>query len=207
MSDLRASDTEREQAVDRLRRAAGEGRLTVDELDARLHEAYGSVTREQLDRLLADLPEDGARLPATAGAARTLVQPGSGGETSLVAVFGGVERRGRWRLGERCSVTCVFGGADLDLTQAELSGRRTELRVISVFGGADVSLPEGLNVDVTERAIFGGNDVRLDERSPDPGGPVLHLRLTSVFGGTAVRRGRRPTRAERRALRRGGGGD
>jgi hypothetical protein len=201
VSDLRASDAEREQTVERLRQAAGEGRLTVEELDGRLHEAYGSVTRADLDRLLAPRPDPRARLPVPV-AAPTPVVAGAGGETRLVAVFGGVERRGRWRLGARCSVTCVFGGAELDLTRAELSAEHTELRVLSVFGGAELRLPEGLNVEVSDHAIFGGNDVRLGEPQPDPGGPVLHLMLTSVFGGAEARRGPKLTRAQRRAQRR-----
>jgi hypothetical protein len=53
---LRASDEERERAVAALRRAAGEGRLTVDELDERTARAYAARTRGELDRLLEDLP-------------------------------------------------------------------------------------------------------------------------------------------------------
>jgi len=34
-----------------------------------------------------------------------------------------------------------------------------------------------------------------------PGGPVLHLKLFSLMGGNDVKRGRRLTREERRALK------
>lgn len=52
----RASDTERERVVERLRDAAAVGRLTVDELDARTEVAYGALTRGELAGLLDDLP-------------------------------------------------------------------------------------------------------------------------------------------------------
>jgi hypothetical protein len=46
---------------------------------------------------------------------------------------------------------------------------------------------------------MGGNGVDIGDARPDPGGPVLHLRLISIMGGTDVKRGRRKSRAERRA--------
>jgi len=54
--DLRVSDAEREQTADRLRRAAGEGRLDPAELDERLTRAFGALTQSELTALTADLP-------------------------------------------------------------------------------------------------------------------------------------------------------
>ena len=54
--DLRASDAEREQTVNSLRAAAGEGRLSVEELDERTAAAYAAKTRGELAALCADLP-------------------------------------------------------------------------------------------------------------------------------------------------------
>jgi hypothetical protein len=55
--DLRASDAERERVVDHLRTHAGEGRLTVEDLDERLGRAYAATTRAELAALTADLPQ------------------------------------------------------------------------------------------------------------------------------------------------------
>ena len=76
-----------------------------------------------------------------------------------------------------------------------------ELTVFSLMGGADIHVPEGLNVEVTDIAFMGGNDVTLGNPSPTPGGPTLRLRLISVMGGTDVKRGRKLSRRERRAQR------
>ncbi len=54
--DLLASDAERDEAAERLREAAGEGRMTPDELEQRLGRAFGARTRGELDALVADLP-------------------------------------------------------------------------------------------------------------------------------------------------------
>jgi hypothetical protein len=55
-----ASDADREAAADRLRRAAGEGRLQPDELEQRVAAAYSARTVGDLAALTADLP-----VPAT----------------------------------------------------------------------------------------------------------------------------------------------
>jgi hypothetical protein len=59
---LRVSDTDRQTAVDALRRAHDEGRLELDEYDRRLADAFAAVTFADLDRLFTDLPR-----PRTAG--------------------------------------------------------------------------------------------------------------------------------------------
>ena len=53
---IRASDAERERVVDDLRAHAGEGRLSVDELDRRIGAVYAATTRKDLAALTADLP-------------------------------------------------------------------------------------------------------------------------------------------------------
>jgi Domain of unknown function (DUF1707)/2TM domain len=67
--DLRASDAEREQVIGDLRAHAGEGRLTVDELDERIGRADGARTRRELAALTADLPPR-SRARTSAQAAR-----------------------------------------------------------------------------------------------------------------------------------------
>jgi hypothetical protein len=46
---------------------------------------------------------------------------------------------------------------------------------------------------------MGGNDVKLGSGPTDPDGPVLHIKMFTLMGGTDIKRGRRLTRAERRA--------
>jgi hypothetical protein len=53
---LRASDSEREDAATRLHEHASAGRLTMDELAGRLEMALAARTQGELDALFADLP-------------------------------------------------------------------------------------------------------------------------------------------------------
>ncbi len=197
--ELRASDADREQAAELLRRAAGEGRLTVDELDERLAEAFAARTRTDLERLVADVVVNGeTSIPVGAPTASLPVVPGEGGTKWLISIMSGHDRRGHWRVGPKVINFNFWGGSEIDLNDAVLSDQHTEIRIISVMGGADVYVPEGLDVQVSDFSLMGGNGVQLGSERPVPGGPVVHLRLVSLMGGSNVRRGRKLTRRERR---------
>jgi hypothetical protein len=56
MSELLVSDADRERVAERLRGAAGEGRLTPAELEERLESAFSARTEAELGPLVADLP-------------------------------------------------------------------------------------------------------------------------------------------------------
>lgn len=59
-NQIRASDRDREQTAERLRHAAGEGRLLPEELEERLRVAFAARTYAELDALVGDLPSPAA---------------------------------------------------------------------------------------------------------------------------------------------------
>jgi hypothetical protein len=200
--ELRASDADREQAAELLRRAAGDGRLTVDELDERLAETFAARTRAELEKLIADVVVDGeASNPVGAPAASLPVVPGEDGTKWLISIMSGHDRRGHWRVGPTVINFNFWGGSEIDLNDAVLCAQHTEIRIISIMGGADVYVPEGLDVQVSDFSLMGGNGIQLGNERPAPGGPTVHLRLFSLMGGSNVRRGVKLSRRERRALK------
>jgi hypothetical protein len=71
--DQRASDADREEVVELLRTAAGEGRIGHDELDERLARALSAQTYRQLHATIDDIPRDrGGRNRRTPQARRTV---------------------------------------------------------------------------------------------------------------------------------------
>jgi hypothetical protein len=60
---LRASDADREHIVDRLRKAATEGRIAAEELEHRVSAALKARTYGELDATVADLPGPRSRAP------------------------------------------------------------------------------------------------------------------------------------------------
>lgn len=63
---VRASDADREQAAEILRRGYADGRLSQAEFDQRVTAAYAARTRGQLGALTADLPAGTAPAPRLA---------------------------------------------------------------------------------------------------------------------------------------------
>ena len=181
----RASDAEREAVVARLRDAAGEGRLTVEELAERVDAAYAAGTREELEPLTADLPA--AAPPAAVGEGMPVGATGAAAPSLVLGILGGGDRRGRWRVPERMTVVNVLGGADLDLREATLAAPEVEIRVFSLLGGSDVIVPEGVHVELGGFAVLGGNDLKLTGPAPPPGAPVVRVRAWSLLGGTDVK--------------------
>ena len=195
LPEPRASDADRERTVEILNRAAADGRLTVEELEERTQTAYATRTRGELERLVADVPVEPAH---AAPSDRPVVREGPGGTSWIVSIMGGNDRRGRWRIAERCTVLNVMGGSDLDLSNAEFADQTIQLNVFSLMGGADIRVPEGAHVQVSKFAFMGGHDLRLGDGVPPPDAPLIRMRLVSIMGGCDVRRGPKRSRKDRR---------
>ena len=71
------------------------------------------------------------------------------------------------------------------------------MTVFSLMGGADIRVPEGLNVELSDFAFMGGNGSDLGNERPDPGGPTLRLQRDLDHG--RHRRQARPQAHPRRA--------
>jgi hypothetical protein len=165
------ADADRERTADILRQAAGDGRLTMEELEERLNIAYETRTHAELERLTADVVLPDAR--ARASSRMPVRREGGEGRNWLIAVMSGHDRKGRWRVGRHLKVVNVMGGSDLDLNDAELVDDYVEMTVVSIMGGATIRVPEGLNVELVDFAFMGGNDAQIGDETPDPGGPTL----------------------------------
>ena len=179
---LRVSDAEREAVVARLGEACGEGRITLEEFSERIDRVYTVATRGDLELLTVDLPASGlsvAPVPA-------LSTRGSRRRRRRMAVLSGFELKGRWRVEPENTVVCVLGGATLDLRRAELAAPQVLIRIVSVFGGARVIVPEGVHVDVDGVNVLGGYAVEPPENPPPPGAPTIVIRTVNVFGGASV---------------------
>jgi hypothetical protein len=70
MTDVLASDADRDEIAERLRAATADGRLTAEELEERLERAFTARTEAELAPLVADLPAAVAAPAAAATPAR-----------------------------------------------------------------------------------------------------------------------------------------
>jgi hypothetical protein len=181
-ASLRASAQERDEVVQRLQMAFAEGRLHDEEFDERLRAALVARTQAELGRLLADLP-------TVQGTSAASVQPASArsGGGLILAVMGGTERRGRWRVPERCTAVAVMGGCLLDLRAARLSAPVTTLTVVAIMGGVEVIVPPGVRVEMHGLPLMGGWSNHVPEEELVPNAPEVHVHGFALMGGVEVR--------------------
>ena len=176
---VRASDQERDQTVELLRRQSIEGRLTLEEFAGRMERAYDAKTRAELEELTRDLPEGAAAPPDR--------RPAKKASRWIVSVLGGTERAGRWRLAPDTRLVCVLGGAELDLRNAILEDLDSTLTVVAFMGGAEITVPEGVDVEVGGFAFLGGKEIKPGKTVPPPSAPRVRINAYAVLGGIEVR--------------------
>jgi hypothetical protein len=206
-TEVRASDDERHRVVEALGEHAAEGRITLAELEDRVARAFAVTNRSELAELTHDLPA------LTTSHTAADAAPDHGRSTTwLFAFMGGSTRRTR-RLAGRVNLIAIMGGDNLDLREVEIEGRELTINAFSLMGGADIYVPDSLEVELSGSAIMGGNDERGSPRRPRPGAPTIRIRSFAVMGGVEVWRvptesrglGLRAARRAARALERGMG--
>ena len=107
------------------------------------------------------------------------------------AVFSGLERRVTTQDFQGGSVTAIFGGIELDLTDANMQADEATLEINCVFGGAEVRVPDSWIVAFRGAPVFGGVEDKTRLRhSGDTGDSrhkVLNIIGTVVFGGLEIK--------------------
>jgi len=181
--NLRVSHEDRDQVAEQLRVAAGDGRLTADELDERLETALTARTYGELEVLLADLPATaGARL-APAAPPKDLVE--------LKVTHGMIKRDGPWVVPRRLTVEARHGNVVIDFSAAVISEPTLDLAITIGHGNVVVIVPPDVVVDVD--SVSAGHGVIRQRVHRQPGVPVrLLVTVTgSMRHGNLVVRGAR----------------
>lgn len=194
---LRASDADRERVAEILREAAGEGRLTLEELDERLDQVYAARTYADLAPITHDLPtaEDTPKPVPSRSPARVTFDPdrfgGEPGLTTAVAIMGGCCRKGDWVVPRQFTAFALMGGIEIDMRDARFSEPTVTIHAVTIMGGIEVTVPEDATVRVTGIGVMGGFD-HSATRTGTPGGPTIIIDGLALMGGVEVKR-RRPS--------------
>ncbi|MEZ0091149.1 DUF1707 domain-containing protein [Streptacidiphilus sp. EB129] len=182
---LRASDADRERVAEALREAFAEGRLSAEEHSERIDAVYAAKTHGELAPLTRDLPSHRSANPAARREPDSGPQPATQPD-DLVAIFGGAERKGRFRAGRSLRAVAVFGGVEIDLTEATFDAPELVIDCKAVFGGIEIRVPPHVTLRGGGAGIFGGFEVRQQEGA-EPGAPVVTVRGKAVFGGVEAK--------------------
>ena len=107
----------------------------------------------------------------------------------IINVFSGSERQIISEIFSGGKITAIFGGCEIDLTQAKLAPGVSELEIVCVFGGTEIIMPSDWNIKIDvmpvlgnfsdERRIIANNSVDMSKQ--------LVIKGTVVFGGGELR--------------------
>jgi hypothetical protein len=174
--------------VEMLRVAAGDGRLSADELDERVESALTARTYGQLSALVADLP--GAK-SGTAAAAKPK-------DVLRIDRYGANARRdGRWTVPQRVEVNVTGGNVTLDFTEAVITLPVLQVTASVMGGNLTLITRAGIVVDTDDVALMGGN-LKAREHPDDRGEVLLRVEVSGqVTGGSIIVR---PPRLPRRTF-------
>ena len=154
--ELRASHADRDQVAEQLRVAAGDGRLSPEELDERLELALTARTYAELAALLTDLPATGsATSPAVLSAAAAAPAPKD--VIRLHYRGGSTERRGRWVVPVRMDLKVTSGTITLDFTEAVITRPALHIDAEVRSGNIRLITKPGIVVDADDVTVRSGN--------------------------------------------------
>ena len=149
-SQLRASHEDRDAVIETLRVAAGDGRLTAEELDERLEIAFSAKTYGELAVLTGDLPvSPGTSAVAPASKPKEVVR--------IDCRSGHVARDGQWVIPRRMEVKVTSGHVKLDLTNAVISHRVLDVEVDVRSGHLNIVTKPGIAIDTDDVQIRSGH--------------------------------------------------
>jgi hypothetical protein len=198
---LRASDADRERVAEKLREAAGDGRLTMDELDERLDAVYAAKTYAELVPITHDLPDTGAGYvpaPSQSPSGDVRQYGGDGTSHTAIAILGGFSRKGDWVVPKTFNAFMLMGGGEIDMREARFSEPEVSIHVVAIMGGCEITVPDDATVHVTGVGIMGAFEHSV-AGSGSPGGPVINVSGVALMGGVEVKR-KPPKKAKREEL-------
>ncbi|MBS1271479.1 MAG: Protein LiaF [Candidatus Marinimicrobia bacterium] len=103
------------------------------------------------------------------------------------AVFGGLEQNFTSMGLRGGEISALFGGVEINLSQARLAEHQAAINVSAMFGGVEIRVPDDWNVMVTGAPILG--DIESKARSGDPNSdsPTVTFHCTVAFGGVEIK--------------------
>lgn len=112
-------------------------------------------------------------------------RPDDGTTVSSFAMMAGLERTNRSETFRGGDLTAVMGGVGLDLRGARLDPEGATIEVFALWGGIELTVPEGWRVELDVVPLLGGFEDRT-RASDAAAGPALKIRGFVVMAGGEV---------------------
>lgn len=111
----------------------------------------------------------------------------------ILTVFSSQSRHGEWTVPRELRVLSLFGNAELDLREARLPEGETRIHILAILGSVELLLPPGVRVEVEVDGLASSLEIKPDPViEPEPDAPVILITgsayLASVSGETRFAR-------------------
>jgi hypothetical protein len=169
--DVRVSRFDRDRVVEILNEAAVQERLTFDEFEHRLGLVYSATTVGNLESVVADLPSP--KVPD-----RRIV--GTPGSALSVGTLSLARRSGPWVVASTHTSIAIWGGTQLDLSQARFAEPYTVIRAFVYLGAIEIIVPEDITVHLGGIGLLG--NFYGDAPEGPPGCPVVRVTGVAIWG-------------------------
>jgi len=125
--------------------------------------------------------------PPAADTSSAGFRPSADDYLDAVSVFGGVKKTILSKNFKGGEIVNVFGGAELDFTQANIDGH-VVIDITQIFGGTKIVVPPHWRVVPDMAAVFASvDDKRIRTSAPADSDKVLVLKGVSIFAGVDIR--------------------
>ncbi|MFF9773590.1 DUF1707 domain-containing protein [Streptomyces sp. NPDC013978] len=161
----RISEGDRDAAVERLQDAFAEGLIPPEDMDARLHAALTATTHGELTSALVSLPDRDV-----------------GPSVTVNTVGGLIQRRGRWQVPRRFSITSRMGKVYLDLSRAVIEHPVIDIELHLDYGWARVIVPPDATVNFEGLHADWKQPVYKTPRYSEANGPRIQISGTMGYG-------------------------
>jgi hypothetical protein len=179
----------REEVIDILIYNYSHGVISNEAFERRLDQAMASHNHQEIVNLVADLEktQDPEFTSQKERQFNVNYAASSNNEAdTIVNILGGSSRSGQWTVPQEIKVISIFGGSDIDFTDAIFTTQNVTIKVLCVFGGDNIYVPENVNVVSKAFCILGG----IDNTAPSIASrqaPTLTIEGLVIFGGLDIK--------------------
>jgi hypothetical protein len=155
----RPSEVVKEEVIDILVHNYSHGYISSEAFERRLDTVIAASTNQAMLDEVSDLeqtPDDTIKKSKEESLSINYSNEATEEVTTLVSILGGSDLAGQWPVPKTIRVFSLFGGNDIDFTDARFSSPNVTIEVFSLFGGVDIYVPENVNVISKAFCILGG---------------------------------------------------
>ena len=184
----RPIDKVREEVIDQLIFNYSHGEISSEAFERRLDSAMASQSHQEIVHLVADLQLKADASYNNQKDTQFNIKYGQDRpeeSDTIINIFGGANLGGQWSVPKVIRIISVFGGSEIDFTDAIFHTPQVTVKILCIFGGEEIYVQENIKVVSKAFCVFGG----IDNKAPSIANrqaPTIILEGLVLFGGVDI---------------------